>query len=63
MIQTAAKCPHCGADHNPLLHASFLHEPRSRPADELLPPVSQTYTWLCESCGETYWLDVATGND
>ena len=61
MIQTAAKCPNCGAAHNPLLHPSFRDEAEGLLADQLPTADSTTYTWLCEACGETYQLDVAEG--
>ncbi len=60
MIQMAAKCPNCGANHNPLGHPSLRCDADSQVSDEFPPPPSTiAYTWLCESCGETYRLDVA----
>jgi hypothetical protein len=60
MIQMAAKCPKCGANHNPLVHPSLRREPADLPDDELAPlPGTTAFTWLCETCGETYRLDIA----
>lgn len=58
MIQVAAKCPRCGAGHNPLVDASLHNEAEKLPGDPSpQAPDSTMYTWLCESCGETYRLD------
>lgn len=72
MVAFREKCPHCGAAHNPLLHLSFRSVPElasrfsdydhsGMHADAILedstPNESVTFTYLCDNCGETYWID------
>ena len=64
MIQMAAKCPNCGADHNPLLHSSFRNDFDDRLANSFAADRGPaTYTWLCDSCGEAYQLDVESDGE
>ncbi len=62
MIQMAGKCPYCGATHNPLIDPSLRSDSGAAGCDESsgIADTGNRYTWLCQSCGETYQLDVSS---
>lgn len=65
MVAFRERCPHCGVAHNPLLHSSFRLEPELAGRFGEYDPVlhepttleTVTFTYLCDNCGETYWIE------
>ena len=68
MVAVLTKCPHCGVDHNPLLHKSMIKELQSSESEQdgnnpHMPggwaQFNRNYddTYLCDNCGQTYWVE------
>ena len=58
MVYISGCCPHCRAFHNPLLHASYGVQGVGDYTPCFDGECPTTYTYLCDNCGETYWIEM-----